>query len=217
MNYSTPEGVHDLGISLKEILDPYDIDPEDFLKQLSQVLTERNNDMPKKVVKVDLDQDMTALLTQWKKVSEELAEKKSEESQLRMKLVVGNFDATKLEGSQTIDIGWGWKLKATKKLNLSATNEGHQTEQLLAAIAAVDPGLAVGLVRWSPELSTTVYRQLLKLVNNHPDLAKFMSEAITVKPGMPELEMIPPKEEAPADVVVESGVTITDGNFPKGF
>lgn len=168
----------------------------------------------KAVAKVDLSQDTTALLTRWKEVSEQVALLKSEENQLRMKLVADNFDAAKLEGVQTIDIGWGWRLKATKNMNYSATNESGQTEALLNAVGKIDPGVAQGLVKWKPELSTKLYRELLKLAEAHPELSVFIAAATTVKPGMPELEMIPPKaaEVVPAPVVVESGVTITDGS-----
>lgn len=222
---TNPESTYLLGEKLKEILSPYEMEPEEFLAELQEVLTEKDKDMPKKVVKVDLKQDMTALLTRWKEVSEQMAALKSEENQLRVKLVADNFDITKLEGTQTIDIGWGWRLRATKNLNISATNESGQTEALLNQVGKIDPGFAVGLVKWKPELATKVYREVLALVSKkdgeqlaHPELAVAFAAAVTVKPGMPELEMIPPKtEEAPPVVVVESGVSITDGNFPKGF
>lgn len=175
--------------------------------------------MPKKVVKIDLPEDRVAMLTRWKAVSEQVAALKSEENQLRIKLVQDNFTGDKLEGVETVDIGWGWKLKATKSLNYSATNESHQTEAMLAAVGAIDPGIATGLVKWKPELSTKVYRQLLELAAKHPELNILIAAATTVKPGMPELEMIAPKEEAAqaAPIVIEDGKTVTDGNFPKGF
>lgn len=152
----------------------------------------------KAVAKVEMTSDLSTTIAQWKKASDELAVIKSTEAQLRMKLVAENFDVAKLEGSQTIDIGWGWRMKSTKNLNYTATNESHQTEQLLAAVGAIDPGLAQGLVRWKPELSTTVYRQVLALLEEHPELKVAFAAAITVKPGMPVLELIPPKAETPA-------------------
>lgn len=202
-----------------EALEEFDIDYGSFLDWLRPALEEfvREKTMPKKIAKVDLDQDKTALLTEWKKAHDELELLKSKEAQLRTKLVADNFTGTKLEGVETIDIGWGWRLKATKNLNISATNESQQTVTLLNALGEIDPTIATNLVRWKPDISTKVYRDLLALADANPPLKALMAAAITVKPGMPELEMIPPKPEpAPSDVVIiDASPAITDGSNIK--
>lgn len=196
----------------------------DMLRGVYGDMNEDDETMPKKLAKVDLTQDMNTLLMRWKEVSDQVALLKSEENQLRMKIVASSFDAAKLEGVQTLELGQGWRLKATKNLNISATNESSQTEKLLNELGKIDPGLAQGLVRWKPDVSTKTYREVVELVTKkngetlmHPELAVAFAAAVTVKPGMPELELVPPKAEAPAPVVVESGIEVTDGTFPKGF
>jgi hypothetical protein len=175
--------------------------------------------MPKKIAKVDLDKDTTQLITDWVQASSQLAEVKSKENQLRVKLVEMNFTATKLEGTESIDIGWDYRLKATKSMNYSATNQSGQMEALLSAVAAIDPGIAQSLVKWKPELSVTAYREVLKLAEQHPALNALIAAATTVKPGMPVLELIPPKEKTPPPPTVEAGATvIEDGvSFKEGF
>lgn len=172
------------------------------------------------IVKIELPADRETLLKEWKEISEWIKTAQNKENQLRLKLVSDLFTAEKLEGSETVDIGWGYRLKATKNLNYNATNKEGQTEKLLAAVHAIDPGTAQALVRWQPELSVTAYRALLTLLEKHPELKEVAALAITVKPGMPELEMIAPKTEA-VPVTVQSGVAlsesepITDGSDIK--
>jgi hypothetical protein len=38
------------------------------------------------------------------------------------------FDGTKLEGSETVDIGWGYQLRAKKELAYNATDKEGQTK-----------------------------------------------------------------------------------------
>lgn len=203
-----------------EALEEFDIDSNAFVDWLGPLFKHfvEEQGMPKKVVKVDLPTDRVQMLTRWKQISEQVAVLKNEENQLRQKLVSDNFSAEKLEGVETIDIGYGWRLKATKELNISATNENNQTVTLLQELNGIDPGVANGLVSWKPQVSTKMYRELLKLADANPPLKALMAAAITVKPGMPQLEMVPPKEEAPAvaePVEIETGITFDDGSGIK--
>lgn len=165
----------------------------------------RGKDMAgrKKLTPVVMSEDRNVRLLRWNELSKQIAEMKNEENQLRQAIVLELFDATKLEGTQTVDLGNGWRLKSTKNQNYSATNESGQTETLLNTVGAIDQGLAAGLVKWKPEISTKVYRDVLALVGAHPELAVPLAAAITVKPGMPELELISPDALTPS---VESGV-----------
>lgn len=211
---------------LCEALDQYECDADEFLNWLEPKLLEFLGEQimgrgRQKITKVDLPADRTAQLTRWRELTAQLETIQNEEKQLRTALVTSSFDGTKTEGAETIDIGWGWKLRATKVINYSATNESSQTEQLLNAVGAIDPGIASGLVKWKPELSTPVYRNLLELAKTHPELNPLIAAATTIKPGMPQLEMIPPKPEtAPIEIQTgfvpsAEGQTFTDGSDIK--
>lgn len=174
----------------------------------------RGKQMPKSVKKITLPTDTAELMSKWYAAQAQLAELKNEEAQLRTAIVLQLFTASKLEGVETIDVGNGWRLKATKNLNVTATNASGQTIALLDAVGAINRDLAMGLVKWKPEVAMKPYRDLIKLAEEHPELNVVFANCITVKPGMPELEVIPP--EAPDSVpVVESGVTITGGSNIK--
>jgi hypothetical protein len=188
-----------------------------ILKEVLQTILDRaifineEADMPKKVAKVELSQDVNVLIADWKKSADALAEIKSQEQQLRVAVIAAlPFDKSKLEGVESLDIGWGWRIKATKDLNVSATNESQQTEQLLDEIGRVHnlPDLAMNLVRWKPDIAMKPYRELMNLLTTLPQDAPLrvkIAAAITVKPGMPQLEMVPPKD-TPA---VESNIPVT--------
>lgn len=143
---------------------------------------------------IEITADTGALLTQWYEASTQLKELAERESAYRMNLVTRLFDNSKLEGDQTIDLG-GWRLKASKVQHYSATNDSGQTERLLGFIAGNDPALAAELVKWKPELSKTAYRKLLEVTAEVTEIQPYLAAAITVKPGMPTLELIPPKAE----------------------
>jgi len=148
------------------------------------------------IKKIDLANDAAKAeaLQEWYKIDSELKALKIREAELRTSLVASMFDAAKIEGVETVDIGNGWQLKSTKCQNYRATNVDHQTEALLNAIGIFDPGAASGLVKWSPDLSIKVYREVLAASDLHPEIKPLLSAAITVTPGMPQLEMVAPDE-----------------------
>jgi hypothetical protein len=169
----------------------------------------------KKAKPVELPTDLNEQISQWKTLVEWMADAKPKEHALRQTLVEKcGFDVTKLEGSETLEIGWGYKLKAIKTQSYKATNEQGQMEQLLSALHAIDPESINGFIKWVPEISVTHYKDvILPLVAKNPQLNQFLSACITIKPGMPQLEMIPPKKEEPTQelVKVEEGFLVTDG------
>lgn len=155
-------------------------------------------------VLVAVPSDLTDLITQWSKALNRLVAAKDEEHQLRQAIVAGSFDATKLEGSDSIEIGWGYKLKLTRALAYNATNDNKETETMLNILGAINPEIATQLVRWTPDIAKKPYREAAVLAEQYPTLKEAMAKAITLKPGMPQLEMVPPAVEA-APVVVEEG------------
>lgn len=171
--------------------------------------------MPRKAKAVVIPNDIGQRIKQWRELDEWLKEAKGNEHALRQALVNdAGFNATKLEGSESLDIGYGWKLKAIKVQNYTATNENSAMEQLLTALAAIDPSLSIGFVKWVPEISTKHYKDvILPIAEKHPELAALLSAAITVKPGMPQLELIPPKDEKEPQPTTDGGMLVTDGTF----
>lgn len=137
------------------------------------------------------------LLAQWRNVSRQLAKVKEEEHTLRQQLVAMCFDANKLEGTETIDLGYGgWTLRAVKEINYTATNKDGQTVAMLTILQAIDPGLTAELIRWQPEVAKRAYRAAFALTEAEPtgQLKAALAAAITVKPGLPQLELVPPKQ-----------------------
>lgn len=195
-----------------------DSEPIDLTEYLIELLEGKADQlrgklMPRKVKQVALPDDTATMMSRWYTLQAQLAEIKNEENQLRQAIVTKLFTAEKLEGTETIDIGNGWRLKATKELNVTATNASGQAMNLLNAIGAINPDLANGLVKWQPEIAMKPYRELVTLTKTHPELSVPLSACITVKPGMPKLEVVPP--DAPVVVetgVVDEGKTFTDGS-----
>lgn len=139
----------------------------------------------------------TAMITEWKNASDQLTELKAKEHTLRQALVAHLFDGTKLEGSDSIDIGWGYQLRLTRELAYNASNKDGETDKLVEALKARDPNLADSLIRWQPDVAKKVYKQVHALAEQHQDaeFLKLLHEAITLKPGMPKLEFVPPKQD----------------------
>lgn len=168
--------------------------------------------MPKKLVKVTVSPERAERLRRWYEIQPQLEAIKAEEHALREAIVLDMFDPKKLEGVQTIDLGNGWRLKADKKMNITATNESGQIVAVGAALQPLDEALANSLVRWKPEVSTKVYREVLALAETHQDLKPLLFAAISVKPGMPELTMVPPKAEETTTNDADGGTTTVAGN-----
>lgn len=153
--------------------------------------------------KIELNATQIEKLTQWSRASSNLQLAKAEELELRLWLVNNSelFDKDKLEGSSTIEITNypGWRLSADKVMNYTAVNDEGQMLKALnligSAIGADRPDLATALVKWKPELSTKAYRDVLPIVDKVEGLKAALAAAITIKPGTPQLELTPPKEE----------------------
>jgi hypothetical protein len=150
--------------------------------------------MPK-AKSVQLSPEVSTALAAWQVAQAELARIKQQEFGLRQQIILtAGFDPTKLEGSETLEIGQGWKLVAKKVQSYNLTNKNGETLALLNAIGAYDPALAQSLVDWQPELHIKPYREFLASPIAEavkPQLAA----ALTVKPGSPQLELEAPKQD----------------------
>jgi hypothetical protein len=138
------------------------------------------------------------LITRWMDAQSRLTSIKAEEHSLRQQLVTMCSDVNKFEGTETIDIGYGYSLRVKKDLNITASKDNNLVTALLAAVGSIDAGLANELVRWQAEIAKKAYRQVIALAEAKPEIATALHAAITAKPGMPQLEMVPPKTDEPA-------------------
>lgn len=136
---------------------------------------------------MDYDERMT-LLQDWNTAVAKAVECKPlilHEQELRKAVMAEFFPAAK-EGVNNLDMGQGWTLKGTYKIDRKIDE---------AALPAVKEQLrelgvnADTLVKYKPEVATTVYKTL-------PEQARLVFDtALTIKPGSPTVELVPPKEK----------------------
>lgn len=132
--------------------------------------------------------DVDAMVGRWWEIKQALKEAKklaAEEKALRQALFTLFFPAPR-EGINTRELPAGWKLKGKYKLDRKVDE---------AALPAVlkemrEKGISCDdLVRYKPELATKEYRNLTETERD------LFNTALTIRPALPELEIIPPKTE----------------------
>lgn len=134
------------------------------------------------------------LILSWVQSVSDLDAAKKRESELRKKVIDGNFPNNPegpISGTQTVDLGNGYKIKAEFKLNYRLENKNQELDKALDAIVnTFEEGdyVARNLVKWKPELSMTEYK---KLPN---EIKSVIDEALVVTQGLPSLKFIQPKE-----------------------
>jgi len=136
-----------------------------------------------------------ALIVQWQEAAKTLAAAKETESALRAEVLKNAFafDPEALrEGTENIELGAGYKLKAVFKINRSFVGGQEAVEKALQKIEKTGPEgefIAERLVKWKPELSITEYKTL-------PDkFRKVIDEIVTSKEATPALELVAPKSK----------------------
>lgn len=141
-----------------------------------------------------------SLLLKWRAERDELERAKANELETRNKLVAMLFDPEKEEGTETLELGGGWKVKAQKKLNytLGDSRADPQFKSVGAALDTIEglpleeaKFLADRLVRWKPELAISEYR-LLETDERFTPVKEIIDRVLTVKPGTPSFELIEP-------------------------
>lgn len=130
--------------------------------------------------------DQLAVLTDWYETAIQLKAIKEKESRLRDQLAKELFRENADASTESIDIGAGYILKLTRKLDYKLNNK---QDEVLALVAILDQTLAQKLVKWTPELSISTYKAL-----DAPTQALF-NGCLTIKPAKPTLEVIPPKDD----------------------
>lgn len=112
----------------------------------------------------------------------------AEELALRKELVEAFFN-TKIEGTQSAPLsnGGGWMVKANIKLERKIDETALPA--VLESLRELKVTTTDTLVKYKPTLSLSAYKNLQKLNN---EASKVFDQCLTIKPGTPTLEMVPP-------------------------
>jgi hypothetical protein len=133
------------------------------------------------------------LIHKWTNAQKVLEAAKEAESILRDKVAmeVFNFDENALKtGTENLELGKGFKLKAEFKLNYSLNNKDDAVDKMLTKLEkSGEDGkfIAERVVRFKPELSVTEYKNL------SPKHKAIVDTVLSVKSSKPAISLVPPK------------------------
>lgn len=136
------------------------------------------------------------LLQKWEESKTALETAKADEMAARKSFVDFSFDPNKKEGTERIELHNGYEAKAVKKLNYTFKSYDPNIEvadavditlQKLEALSPEGKFVANRLVKWTPSLSLSEYREL------NPEFKAIVDTVIETKEGAPTLEIIAPK------------------------
>jgi len=146
---------------------------------------------------INLPSNVSNKLHEWQLAKQQADFHKAREIELRQQIVDAVLSAEKVEGSETFEIGNGWKLTAKRKLTYNVDSKAIDT-----LLNLLPEPLADSLVSWKPELKLKGYRDALpayRMGLTDPEQQKKLNEAVvnavTIKPAMPELALFEPKGE----------------------
>lgn len=133
--------------------------------------------------------DRVAKLQEWHQavLAAQEAKKLVEAEQALRKEVMALFFPEPVEGTNKFDLEAGWSLKATHKIERKVDEAALPAvlQQLREMGVNPDP-----LIRTKPDLDTKAYTSLVQI---NPDAAHVFEQALTIKPGSPTVELVPPK------------------------
>lgn len=135
-----------------------------------------------------------ALIMKWQDSVKALAAAKEAEAELRKTVLTECFDFDKddREGTENVELGKGFKLKAVFKLNRRLNNKDEAVDKVLSKIeksGAEGEFIADRLVKWKPELALSEYKKLPE------KFKKLIDGVLTATPGTPSLELVEPKSK----------------------
>jgi hypothetical protein len=128
------------------------------------------------------------LILEWDKAKKELARLKVLEMELRNEIIKNDF--TPIEGTQNVDLGGGYKLKAVFKTTYSFRSK-EELDVVLSMIEKIGPEgeyIAERLIKFKPELSVSEYKKL------DEQYKSLIDQVIITKPATPSLELVIPKD-----------------------
>lgn len=127
--------------------------------------------------------DFEQRLWEWKQTADHLRALKDKEAKLRAQLF-GFFFTEPTEGTNTIDLARGWKLKGIHKINRNIDEAA-----LPATLEELGEGMEEKLITYKPQLNMREYKKLTD------EQRQTLDHALIVKPGAPTLEIVPPKKD----------------------
>jgi len=129
--------------------------------------------------------EQNELLTQWNQLESFYKQVKSWEINLRNKVIKSLFGEGKDEGSETIELGGGWKLRCKKPMTYKLGTQAD-TEAMMDQLSPAAPD---DLIKWEPVLSVSSYRLLSESDK------RVVDQVLTIKPGQASIEIVPPPKE----------------------
>lgn len=122
-------------------------------------------------------------LEAWYKAVKQLAKFKAQEILLRNKIFKGKFPNPR-EGTNSLDIGDGYYLKATHVINRSVDEAAFKASMEAFAEAGIPTDK---IIKYKPELVTGTYRELTE------EQRTLFDTALIIKDGTPGMEITKPK------------------------
>lgn len=133
--------------------------------------------------------EQIAKLTEWSEALTEAVKVKPliEREQMLRKEVASLLFPNPKEGTNTLELEGGWKLKLTYKIErkVDEASLDNVKSQLREMQVNIDT-----LIDMKPSLVLASYRTLIEL---NPEASKVFENALNIKPGSPTLELVAPK------------------------
>lgn len=129
-----------------------------------------------------------AMLLELQQLEAYMSQAKLRVEYLKKTLVAGLFPQKKY-GTQRFELGRGYNVKAVVQQRIKINkNEADDFSHLREMVDKMPPDIQSTLLKWTPEISGTVYRSL------PDDLQKIVNEICTVSEYVSELEIEAPKQ-----------------------
>lgn len=141
------------------------------------------------------------LLVGWQNLDRQLDQIKEAEKLSRVECYSFLFGSSAKVGTNSYDLGNGWKVKAVRKINYKLEQDAFKLDDAKKRIAAIGnrgPELAEQLIKVKYELSETNYKKLVEDAGNYDDAKQILAiinELITTSDGTPGFEIVPPKDK----------------------
>ena len=137
-------------------------------------------------------EEYNSLLTRHKELKKQLNQIKKDELEVRLQLDAHMFNPTVESGTQNFDLGGGWVLKSTRRLNYKLDTKGYN-----AISDQLDPAVVERLTKTSLKLDLKEYDRLQEKAGDGDQFAqaqlRLLADVITTSKGTPSIELIEPK------------------------
>lgn len=137
--------------------------------------------------------EVAALITSWENAKAASANAVELERNLRSQVMAICFPNAKV-GTNNLELGRGYTLKAVKKLNYKLDNDTVDAAiEKVEALGNEGAFLAERLVKFKPELSVSEYNKLDAANPTHVKIKALIDDVLTISDGSPTMEVVKPK------------------------